>query len=117
MREGIRLEGITGRPRHAAVFEIKERIDAAGGCVTDHQQFSNRLLRLTFEIAAERLDALLRGLEAAGLSLTRTTVESSIAAAQRAAADAPDVCMTGTLAIRFMSDEPDLRVPVPPIPG
>jgi hypothetical protein len=113
----VQIEGVTGKPRHALVFEVKEKIHECGGSVLDYQQFSNRLMRLTIEVAAGRLGDLITLVEDAGLSLSGSTVEAAIAAAKTAEEHQPGTRITGTLAVRFMSDEPDLRVPAPPIPG
>lgn len=51
----MKLEGFTSRPRHGVVFEVAESIRACGGPILDHQQFSNHLLRLSFEIRLLRV--------------------------------------------------------------
>ena len=109
---GMRLEGHTRRPRHAAVFEVKESILNNGGAITDYQLFSNRVLRLSIEVPSARMAELIAGIEATGVDLVETTVRDAVSEAQRSEAR-----LVGTLAIRFLADEPDLRGFVPPIPG
>lgn len=109
----LKLEGFTTRARHGVVFEVTESILGSGGVILDHQQFSNLVLRLSIEIWRERLGELLAGIEAAGVSLSRTSVEE----AETISREATDARIAGSLVIRFVSDEPDLRVPAPAVPG
>ena len=73
----VKLEGFTTRSRHGVVFEVTESILACGGVILDHQRFSNHLLRLSIEIWQERLGELLAGIEAAGVSLSQTSVDEA----------------------------------------
>jgi hypothetical protein len=45
------------------------------------------------------------------------SVEDAAAEAERIGRDEMGARIPGTLVIRFISAEPDLRVPAPPIPG
>ncbi len=109
----MKLEGFTVHPRHGVVFEVTEAVSACGGAILDHQQFSNHLLRLSIEIQRERLDELLAGVEKAGVSLSRTSIDEAATLSR----EAPEARIAGTLAIRFVSDEPDLRIKAPAVPG
>jgi hypothetical protein len=109
----MQLEAIATGPRHSVVFQVKENIDACGGAILDHKQFSNHLLRLSLEIRRGRLNDMVTNLEAAGLTWSHQSVERIASLSS----GPPDDVITGTLAIRFVSDEPGLRVPVPAIPG
>ena len=109
----MKLEGITTRSRHGLIFEVMERILASGGVILDHQQFSSQLLRLSIEIRRERLGELIAGIEAAGVSLSQTSIDEAEAMSR----EASDERIPGTLVVRFVSDEPDLRIPIPAVPG
>jgi len=109
----MKLEGFTTQSRHGVIFEVTESILACGGVILDHQRFSNQLLRLSIEIWQERLDELFAGLEAAGVSLTQKSVDE----AESVSREAPGERIAGTLVVRFVSDEPDLRIPTPAVPG
>lgn len=109
----MQLEGFTTQPRHGVVFEVKESILACGGFILDHQQFSNHLIRLSIEIRGDRLNDLVAKLEGVGVSLS----QSSIDEARHLLRESPDSRIAGSLAIRFVSDEPDLMTQVPAIPG
>jgi hypothetical protein len=109
----VKLEGFTTQSRHGVIFEVTESILARGGVILDHQQFSNQLLRLSIEIRRVRLSELLEEIEAAGVSLSQTSVDEAHAMPR----EASDERIPGTLVVRFVSDEPDLRVPIPAVPG
>ena len=109
----VKLEGFTTQSRHGVIFEVTESILACGGVILDHQQFSNFLLRLSIEIRKERLGELLAGIEVAGVSLSQTSVEE----AETLSREAPGERIGGTLVVRFVSNEPDLRIPTPAVPG
>jgi hypothetical protein len=109
----MKLEGFTTQSRHGVVFEVTESILACGGVILDHQQFSNQLLRFSIEIRRERLDELLVGIEAAGVSLSQTSIDE----AETISREASDARIAGTLVVRFVSDEPDLRIPTHAVPG
>ena len=109
----MNLEGFTKQPRHGVVFEVTESLLACGAVILDHQQFSNLLLRLSIEMRKERLGELLAGIEAAGVSLSQTSVDEAETISRRAS----DVRFAGALVVRFVSDEPDLRIPTPAVPG
>lgn len=76
--------------------------------------FSNRVLRLTIEVQAAKLDALIEGIERAGISLAPERLTDALPEAR---AMDPDGTLVGTLVIEFASDEPDLRREIPAIPG
>jgi len=73
----MQLEGWTRSARHAAVPAVRDAIDATGGSILDHQQFSNRVLRLTIELPAAHLERLVTALEEVGVALSRPTVEDA----------------------------------------
>lgn len=113
----MNLEGMTRRPRHDVIFDVRENIQGCGGAILDHQQFSNRILSLSIEFSRARFENLLVAIESAGVSLMQTSVNDATDEAAGLAQEAPQTKITGSLVIRFISDEPDLRVPVPAIPG
>ena len=94
-----------------------ESISNCGGAVLDTQQYSNHLVRISLEIPSMRLQELVAGVAEAGVSLTQASVDEASAEAKEQAHKAPAVRMSGTLVIGFVSDEPDLRIPSPPVPG
>jgi hypothetical protein len=108
----MQLEGFTRSARHAVIFELGKRLSACGASILDHQHFSNRVLRLSIEVSCSLLNELIAAIEQAGVSLfdrpgTDGASENDLGARP----------VTGTLTIRFVSDDPDLPIPVPPIPG
>lgn len=92
---------------------MTESIRACGGAIQDHQQFSNQMLRLSIEIRRQRLGELVAGVEAAGVSLSQKSVDE----AEPISRETPNEKIAGTLVIRFVSEEPDLRISVPAVPG
>jgi len=113
----MELEGFTSRPRHGVVFEVNECILNCHGAIVDTQQFSNHLLRLSSEIPVTRLEELLGKIESAGVSLSQASKEEALSETEMMAGRDPVRRLDGTLVIRFVSDEPDLRIPTPAVPG
>ena len=113
----MKLEGVTTRPRHGVVFEVMESVSKCGGAILDHQQYSNQLLRVSTEIRATRLDGLLAGLAEAGVTLSQDSMDDATAEATERTRETREARMAGTLVIRFVSDEPDLRIQTPAVPG
>lgn len=111
----LTLNATTQAGRIAVTAAAKDAITAAGGWITGSTAFSNVSLCLNFEIEAalvSRLADTLRSTAAAGAPLTLS--EASLAALRETDRAGE---LTGTLQITFIHDEPDLRVPVPAIPG
>ena len=78
----------------------------------DTPMYSNAMLAMNFEIPADRVGLLVSRLQAAGLSMTREDAPET---------DAPDDPRTGvvpgSLSVKFIHDDPELRIEVPAVPG
>lgn len=80
-------------------------LTAVGASVTDFTQFSNISVCTTFEVRGSRISELESHLKAAGLSFTPSGIAEG------------DVPIPGTLQITFFHSDPDLRIPLPAVPG
>jgi hypothetical protein len=98
------------------IARISDAVQAANGFVMDFRYFSNTALFLEFEIAPSKLPDLQTALAAAGLNFPSRSLESinQYANATEPATTALRKCH---LSVTFFHDDPDLRIPVPAIPG
>lgn len=108
----IRLQGRTQGARHAAIADASNAIVAAGGYVLDYRQFSNHAVVFTLELPPVGFARLRHALAGAGMILDPPGADEAALAASLSEAPAP-----GTLRLEFTHDEPDLRIPIPAVPG
>ena len=108
----IRLQGKTSAGRHAVTSAASDAIVAAGGHVLDYNQFSNLAVNFTLELPPAGFARLRLALKEIGVVLAPPSAEELAAAAQPAGQEVP-----GSLRIDFEHNEPDLRIPIPAVPG
>lgn len=111
----LRLVGWTRSDRHEVTACVTDLITDVGGFVLDSQRFSNQALMLRFEIPEGSWVNLVLGVQRCSVTLDNESaaiVESRIMANAGVGDDA-----TATLHIRFVHDEPDLRIETPAVPG
>lgn len=106
----IRLQGFTRVDRHDMIARLRDAFQKASADLTDFKMFSNTAISISFDVAGHRLAELGEALAATQLSLD----EESIATVVN---NADDEIVNGTLNVTFIHNEPDLRIPVPAIPG
>lgn len=114
MQKFLRLNATTKAERHSVIESVKDAIASSGGWILDFKQFSNLSAFISFELPQKNLVAFQDEASKIGLRLN----ESSLLAISKLAGQptAPAELQT-TLQITFIHDEPDLRIPVPMIPG
>lgn len=115
-RKFLQLNATTRSPRHQVIELAKDAITAGGGWILDFTLFSNVSICLNFELPVNQVNRLRDAL----LTTDLWWSESSLQAFEDFAApslqeEPPD--LRGTLQITFIHDEPDLRIPVPMVPG
>ncbi len=108
----LRLNGITRVDRLAMTCRLRQAITDSGGFITDFRQFSNKSICLNFEIESSHVARLHAALLATDLQLSAETEESLESLEGEQGAE-----VAGTLQATFVHDEPDLRIPVPAVPG
>ena len=115
----LRLIAFTREHRTDVIARVRDTFNACGGWITDFHEFSNVSLCLNFEIPAQNIVELCTALRAAGLDLNQEDQPAPSAASSPppATSDAAATDSVGTLQITFIHNEPDLIIPVPPIPG
>jgi hypothetical protein len=107
----IRLAGFTRVDRHAMIAKLRDALQSASADLIDFQMFSNTAINLSFEVREKHLGKLECSLVSTGLALDNESLE-----ALRLGGETADI-LTGSLNVTFIHSEPDLRIPVPPIPG
>jgi len=86
------------------------------GWITDFTQFSNAALTVQFEMPQDRIPRLRPALASLPLSLTSASLEV-LPRLECATASPPSENVSGSLQVTFVHAEPDLRIPVPAVPG
>ncbi len=107
----IRLEGFTRIDRHTMLPRLRDAFQTGHADLIDFHMFSNTAISISFEVAGQSLIELKEALAASALSLDEESLE---ALARNTGAD--DI-INGNLNVTFIHDDPDLRIPVPAIPG
>lgn len=118
MQNFLRLNATTKVERHQVIEAIKDAIADSGGWILDFRQFSNLSATINFELPLKNLVAFQEAVSKIGLRLNESNLLaiSELAERQIAPAELP-MSLNATLQITFIHDEPDLRIPVPMIPG
>jgi hypothetical protein len=102
----LHIQGSTRVERHAVVDIVEEAIHRSGGWILDFHQFSNISLVLELEVPPRHLHPLLERLQEGGIAF-RPCPELP--------PEEADDAVIGTLQITFVHQEPDLRMPTPPL--
>jgi len=102
-------------PRIEITRSITDAVSAAGGFVLESHRYSNNALVLRFELPARRCAGLVA---AVGYCDVTFDAESIVVFQQLAEWDVNDEnSVTGIIHLRFLHDEPDLRIEMPAVPG
>ena len=102
------------------ISRVKEAILKGGGFILDFHLFSNLSICLSFKLAVGKIEKLYDALTATGLQLSEEShrlLKNCCRGLEQLEEKARASEVTGTLAITFIHDEPDLRIEVPHIPG
>lgn len=118
MRKFLRLNATTKASRHLMIEAAKDAIAASGGWILDFKQFSNLSATISFELPLENLMAFRDALSKIDLQVSESGLLAigELAEQETAPAKLP-ADLNATLQITFIHNEPDLRIPVPMIPG
>jgi hypothetical protein len=86
------------------------------GWIVDFRQFSNMALAVQFEMPPASAAGLRRALEPLPLTLSAATAEALARLESAPPSTLPDP-VPGSVSVTFVHSEPDLRIPVPAVPG
>lgn len=114
MQKFLRLNGTTKNDRHQVIEAVKDAIAVNGGWILDFTQFSNLSICFRFELPREKVAMLGSALSEANLQLSES---ATLAIRELTGEEVGATDLLATLQITFVHDEPDLRIPVPMIPG
>lgn len=116
MRPAIELlSGVSKANRYDVTAEVDRAIMGLGGWISGHGLFSNTVVTFRFAFPAAQFPALADRLAASGVRLDETSLARIAAIAAENSAGTEDVA--ASVAVTFIHDEPDLRQPVPDVPG
>lgn len=109
----VALNFLTGKPRNAAIQELEALCQSAEVFILDFHMFSNSSLSVQFESDASGVLSLARSLEGHSIKLMESSRALLGSVAKLPAGDK----VRGTIQISFMSEDGDLRIEVPMVPG
>lgn len=109
--EIVRIEAVTRAERNEAIARISQAITSAGGFILDFRFFSNVALFIEAEASAATIHSLLAALADTGLQMDLRSAQSFFREPREG-----DM-RTIHPQVTFVHSDPDLRIPVPPIPG
>jgi hypothetical protein len=107
----IQIQGVARGDRHGFTSFASDAIVASGGYVMDYRAFSNLAVCFTLEIPAKGLLVLRERLRIGGIELEPP------APAEEIATECGETAVSGTLRLDFRHEEPDMRIPIPAVPG
>jgi hypothetical protein len=105
----LRLFGWTRAGRHEVTSCVTDLVLRVGGFVLDAQRFSNKALVLKLQLPSVRYTQFISGLTECSVNL-----DGDPPAAHESVVSGE---ISGSLHVRFIHDEPDLRIETPAVPG
>ena len=108
----LRIEGKTREDRYSIQDAASDVVRAAGGYILDYKQFSNLAVCYTIELPSGGFAKLRQKLTDLHVILEPATAEELAVDGRSPQDDIP-----GSLRITFIHQEPDLRIPIPAVPG
>ena len=111
----LRLQAITSHPRLEVVSQLTSVLNEVGWIV-DFHQFSNLSLTVLFEMPRTGVPRLRSGLAAIPFSLLASSLDALSRIEQESVSSASEN-LSGSIQVTFVHSEPDLRIPVPAVPG
>jgi hypothetical protein len=115
MQKLVRLSAVTKADRQQTIERAKEAINANGGWIENFTLFSNIAVCLNFQLPGQHAAAL--GAALSAMELHWDAQSEGALAALSAAPHESLGDLISSLQITFLHEEPDLRIPVLPIPG
>jgi hypothetical protein len=111
----FRISAVTSHPRQA-VFSALSAALSDLGWILDFKQFSNLALSVRFEMPRDNVTKVRAAMAALPLRLADHSLEALAVLEGAAASELPDPVPAG-IHVTFIHSEPDLRIPVPAVPG
>ena len=108
----VRIQGKTRQERHGITSAASDAVGEVGGYIVDFKQFSNLAVVFTIEMPPAGYEKLRDRLSGLGVCLEPPSIEES---ALSVAAGPQEVA--GSLRLDFQHQEPDVRIPIPAVPG
>ena len=108
----VRIHGKTLQERLGITAAASDAVGEAGGYILDFKQFSNLAVVFTIELPPSGFAKLRDKLAGLGVILEQPSND------ERAFLDAAvSGQIPGSLRLDFQHEEPDLRIPIPAVPG
>ncbi|WP_338780160.1 hypothetical protein [Metabacillus sp. FJAT-52054] len=113
----IRLKGFTRENRHEMIDYAAGSISNCSGWVTNHTMYSNKIIVINFEMEVKGVKELIHLLNSNGMTLFEDSLKIIADFPENLVEADKEKEIMGSINITFINDEPDIRIPVPPIPG
>jgi hypothetical protein len=110
----VMLDIVTAIPRHDAIDAVKAAAATAEGWIAAHQFYSNKAATVQVMVERCHLVAFCAKLADSGLVKAGSDAVARLMTLAKDG-DTSEVRVTATLT--FVSDEPDLRIEIPAVPG
>lgn len=114
-QELLSIGGMTSADRHRVTSDIGDAISGTGGWIINHTLASNIALSLRFSVTSKALGDFRDRVIAADVKLNDESLSRIQTMTEKLSAIPTDI--TVTLNVTFIHDGPDLRQPVPAVPG
>lgn len=108
----VRIQGKTRQERHGITSAASDAVGEVGGYIVDFRQFSNLAVVFTIEMPPAGYEKLRERLSRLGVCLEPPSSEE-----RALSATAVPEQVAGSLRLEFQHQEPDLRIPIPAVPG
>ena len=108
----FRIHGKTREERHGITSAASDAVSEAGGYILDFKQFSNLAVVFTVELPLDGFGRLREKLSGLGVILEPPSSEERALSAVQSPHQ-----VTGSLRLDFQHQEPDMRIPIPAVPG
>ena len=108
----IMLQGKTREDRHSVTMAASDAVSSSGGYILDYNQFSNLAVCFTIELPPDGFAKLRQKLVDLNVTLESPSKEELALGKETRELDIP-----GSMRITFIHQEPDMRIPIPAVPG
>ncbi len=109
------FSGITNKDRHQVIADVSKAISSNGGWIVNHEMYSNIAVMIRFNIEPKELAGWREGICVAGVRLDPETIQTLEDRINHETDRDEEVACS--LNVTFIHNEPDVRQPIPAVPG
>lgn len=113
----INISGITKENRYKMIDYAVNCINNCSGWVMNHTMFSNAAICINFELEAKDVGKLIKLLNSNGLNLSKESIEIVESFPEDIEENYKNKEILGAINIKFVHNDPDLKITTPAVPG